>query len=1073
MCFPVAYFLHPSRPTISPRDHRMINLRNVCIAGVSLVLMAIVTRPVVADEPLTYEKHIRPILRAHCFDCHGATEDLKGGLDLRQVRLMLLGGESGPSISAGNVQDSYLMDRVLSGEMPPGDSRLTAAEIETLSTWIQQGARTARPEPDAIAPGLGLTPEERSFWFFQPIQNPPIPEITDSRSHRVRNPVDAFLLAAMPEGLSFSNDADRQTLIRRVYLDLIGLPPTIEQLQQVLADSSGDWYDRLIEELLASPHYGERWGRHWLDVAGYADSDGYTVADAERPWAWKYRDYVIRAFNADKPFDRFLSEQIAGDELAGPIVGDMTAEQIELLTATGFLRMAADGTGSGANDDVGRNQMVNDTIKIVSSSLLGLTVACAQCHDHRYDPIPQTDFYALRSVFEPSMDWKQWKVPSQRLVSLYTQDDRQKAAAVESEAKVISDERAVKQAEYMQQALQKELMKYDEPLKSQLQESYQTAADKRTEEHKALLAKYPSVNISPGVLYQYLPEAAEDLKKYDARIAEVRAKKPAEEFLSILTEPANHAPQAVLFHRGDFQQPKQPVAPAALTVACPEDQLVVFPLNDENIPTTGRRLAFARWLTSDGNPLTARVLVNRFWLHHFGRGIVTTPSDFGVLGGRPSHPELLDWLASEFIRSGFSVKHMHRLLLTSTAWRQSNARTDASDALDPDNRWFSRRIMQRLDAEIVRDRMLAVSGQLSSRQFGPPIPVKEDDAGQILVDSSETRRSIYIKMRRSQPVAMLQAFDAPVMETNCELRPVSTVATQSLMLMNSQTVLDYAKSLAERCRAEPLLLTDEQKAQLPDLPPLASSTWQYGYGKYNTETNSVDQFTPFPHWTGNAWQGGEKLPDPAIGYAFLSGNGGHPDSPERAVIRRWLVPQAGTVSMTGMLGHGSSNGDGVRGRLVSSRSGLIAEWTAFNGTAATAVDAIEVQSGDVLDLVTDCKETNTSDSFSWTVVFHLTPVPPEDGAPIPARSFDSSNGFHGPLQMPSDLSGQMARAWQLAMGREATPEEQQMSLQFMTNQIDAINEAGIVLPNNRDAFHESLINLCHALITSNEFLYVD
>ena len=1037
------------------------------------------SEPLTSSEPLTFEKHIRPILRAHCFDCHGATEDLQGGLDLRQVRLMQKGGDSGSSLTPGSLEDSYLMDRVISGEMPPGDSRLSAAELQTLSAWIKQGAKTAREEPENIPPGLGLTPEEREFWFFQPVQNPPVPEISDTRADRARNAIDAFLLSAMPDGLSFAADADRPTLVRRACLVLTGIPPTLDEIQRWTNDTSGDWYQRLVEELLASPHYGERWGRHWLDIAGYADSEGYAVADAERPWAWKYRDYVIRSFNQDKPFDVFLTEQIAGDELATTLKGntsadgDMTAQEIELLTATGFLRMAADGTGSGSNDDIARNQVVNDTIKIVSSSLLGLTVACAQCHDHRYDPIPQTDYYALRSVFEPALDWKNWKLPSQRLVSLYTAADRQQAADVEAEAQTIAKQRATKQADYMQQALQKELLKYEQPLRTELQQAYNTQADQRTAQQKELLARHPSVNISPGVLYQYLPDAAEDLKKLDSQIAEIRSRKPPEEFLRILTEPAGHAPQAVLFHRGDFQQPRKQVAPAALTVACPEDAPMTFPLQDASLPTTGRRLAFAKWLTSQNNPLTARVLVNRFWLHHFGRGIVTTPSDFGVLGNRPSHPELLDWLATEFIRSGYSVKHMHRLMLTSTAWRQSTQRTAAHDQLDPDNRWFSRRQLQRLDAEIVRDRMLAVSGRLDPQLFGPPIPVIEDDAGQVLVDSSQTRRSLYIKMRRSQPVALLQAFDAPVMETNCELRSVSTVATQALMLMNSQTVLNYAQDLADRCNREPAAVPEQIKQQLPDLPATSSAAWKFGYGQFNPDSMSVDQFTEFPHWTGSAWQGSDKLPDPSIGYAFLRADGGHPDTAERAVIRRWIVPQSGQISLSGSLSHGSSNGDGVRARLVSTRSGLLAEWVAFNGAATTAMTNSEVAAGDIVDLIVDCRETHTSDSFTWKAVltFHTQSSDPDQ--PPTSVTLDTARCFHGPLTRPTNVHGQVARAWQLAYGRDASPQELQQSMMFIARQLQAINETQVELPDGRDAFQTSISNLCQALLTSNEFLYID
>lgn len=764
------------------------------------------------EESLTFEQHIRPIFRVHCLDCHGATEELEGTLDLRLVRSMQAGGESGPAIVAGNPDGSHLLDRIRKGEMPPGEKKLTAGDIATIQRWIAAGAKTARPEPESIGPGLGVTAEERSFWSFQPIRRP---EVRDGSSWpadvRVRTPIDALILQAAPDGSRFAPDADRRTLIKRAYFDLIGLPPSPDEIQRWLAVTGDDWYDLLLTELLDSPHYGERWARHWLDVAGYADSDGYTEVDVERPWMWKYRDWVIRSLNADKPFERFITEQLAGDELAGPQNGDLTAEQIELLTATGYLRLAADGTGSGADHPDGRNQVVADTLQIVGTSLLGLSIQCAQCHDHRYDPIPQTDYFALRAVFEPALDWQAWRVPDARRVSLYTAADRQKAAEIEAEAQKIAVEREQKQSQYMQQALEQELMKFDEPLRAQLREAYQAPGDKRSEEQQQLLAKHPSVNISPGVLYQYLPAAAEDLKKFDQRISETRAKKPVEEFLHALVEPPNHVPETKLFYRGDHQQPKQTVAPAALTVAVPEDQRLEFPLDDPALPTTGRRLAFARWLTDPDNPLFARVTVNRIWMHHFGKGLVATPADFGKLGVAPSHAQLLDWLADEFVRQGWSLKKLHRLMLTSTAWRQSkDARSDESASP-----LAFRAPLLRLEAETIRDRMLAATGQLDRKLFGASVNIKEDDTGQVVVDGAQTRRSMYIKVRRSRPVAMLQAFDAPVMETNCESRPSSTVATQSLMLINGEFILDQAAKLADRAASEAKSLSDERLAALP------------------------------------------------------------------------------------------------------------------------------------------------------------------------------------------------------------------------------------------------------------------
>ncbi len=598
----------------------------------------------------TFEADVRPIFRAHCFHCHGVSDEKKGGLDLRLVRFQISGGDSGPAIVPNDPQGSYLLERVRAGEMPPGGEKLAPREIETIERWIDAGAKTERPEPKSIAPGLAITKEDRAWWSFQPIVRPVVnAQYTDPQ---IRTPIDALLRASMPEGLSFSPDADKRSLILRACFDLTGLPPTPEEVERFVANQSPDAYEKLVDRLLASPHYGERWARHWLDAAGYADSEGGTTQDAVRAWAFKYRDYVIRAFNSDKPFDRFLQEQLAGDELAGPIKGDLSPEQIELLTATGFLRMAADGTGSGENSPETRNQVVADTLKIVTSSLLGLTVACAQCHDHRYDPIPQTDYYALRAVFEPALDWQAWKTPPERQVSLYTAADRQHAADIEAEVQKVASERATKQAAYMAEAFDKELTKYDQPLRDELRAAYKTAADKRSDVQKKLLEQHPSVNITEGVLYQYNQAAADDLKKFDERIAAIRAKKPAEEFVRALVEPPAHVPVTKLFHRGDYRQPTQPIAPGTLSVCSPESGRTEFAADNSALPTTGRRLAFARWLTGPHNPLTARVIANRVWMNHFGCGLVATPADFGRLGTPPTNPALLDWLASELARFG-------------------------------------------------------------------------------------------------------------------------------------------------------------------------------------------------------------------------------------------------------------------------------------------------------------------------------------------------------------------------------------------------------------------------------------
>lgn len=764
---------------------------------------------------LTFEDHVRPLFKAHCLDCHGATEELEGGLDMRFVRRLEAGGDSGPAVVPGDADASLVLRRIRSGEMPPGEKKMSAAEQELVARWIDAGAATKRPEPESTGPGLTITPEERAFWAFQPPARPDLPAATPPAPDAGRSPIDTLLFGAAGP---LPPEADRRTLVIRAFLTLTGLPPTVADVDRWTAATAADWFDRLVDELLASPHYGEQWARHWLDVAGYADSEGATAADVERPWAWRYRDYCVDAFNADLPFDRFITEQLAGDELAGPRAGDWTAEQIRLLTATGFLRMAADGTGSGGDTPEGRNQTVADTVRIVGTSLLGLSVHCAQCHDHRYDPLLHTDYTALRAVFEPALDWQAWNTPAQRLVSIQTEADRGRAAEIEEEARAAAADRDARQAAFIREALEQELAKYDEPLREQLRAATDTPEKDRSTEQQALLAAHPSVNVTPGVLYQYLPKAAEELTALDGAIAEIRAKKPAEEFVRALVEPPGHAPETRLFHRGDHQQPRQVVLPAPPLVAVPEGRHEAFPSDDTSLPTTGRRLALARWLVSPTNPLTARVLVNRIWMHHFGRGIVATPADFGTLGGRPSHPALLDWLAVEFLERGWSVKALHRTIMSSAAWRQVRGDARVTDGMPADGLAVP---LVRLAAETIRDRMLAVSGALDPTLGGRPVGITDDDAGQTIVAGPQTRRSLYIQVRRSRPVAMLQAFDAPVMECNCEQRPVSTVATQSLMLLNGEFVLDQSARLADRVIAvtAPPPAAEAAEDEAPAAPP--------------------------------------------------------------------------------------------------------------------------------------------------------------------------------------------------------------------------------------------------------------
>jgi mono/diheme cytochrome c family protein len=803
--------------------------------------------------PPAFNAQVRPILKAYCFECHGEAEKLKGGLDLRLARSIRKGGESGSAIVEGKPEKSLLLDRVTSGEMPPGKKKLTVGQIETLRRWIASGAKVEGPEPESLPIGFQITDDDRRFWAFQPIRRPFVS--VNGNQKAGANPIDAFLLIRLREkGLTFTSEANRITLIRRVTYDLHGLPPTPEEVDAFVKDAAPDAYGKVIDRLLASPRYGERWGRHWLDVAGYADSEGGSPDDPVRTNAWKYRDYVVRSFNADKPFDQFIREQLAGDELVKPPYAELAPEDLDKLTATGFLRMGPDATGApGVDQKLARNQVITDTVKIVSSAFLGLTVGCAQCHTHRYDPIPQDDFYRLRAVLEPGFDLTAWKPPAARQVSLYTIQDRAMAAAIESEAAKIDKARLARQQEYIDATFEKELAKLPSDIREAAKTSRNTPEAKRTPEQKKLMQEHPSLNVSPGSLYLYDSKAAADLKKMADDAAALRAKKPVEEFVRVLTETPGKLPSTQLFHRGDPDQPKQVVQPGGLTIL--DD---VFPLRiPEKLPaggTSGRRLALASWLTDPRHPLTARVLVNRVWMHHFGRGLVGTPGDFGRLGERPTHPELLDWLASEFVSPtwanpghSWSIKHLHRLILTSTAYRQSSVRELRADATDPDNKLLGHFPLRRLDAEAIRDSLLAVSGKLNPKMFGPPVPVMDDDAGIVVIGKAnrdgagyklgdesvppgeELRRSVYIQVRRSKPLAVLDVFDSATVEPNCESRNSSTATPQALTLLNGQFVIEQASFFAERIRQE---AGADPKAQVV-------RAWQLAYVREPTEKELV------------------------------------------------------------------------------------------------------------------------------------------------------------------------------------------------------------------------------------------
>lgn len=589
---------------------------------------------------------------------------------------------------------------------------------------------------DGVKAAGGTKPRPAAdHWAFRSISRPVVPAV--KRADLLRTPVDAFILAALErKNLSLDSPADRATLFRRLSFDVIGLPPRPAEIEQFVADPSPDAYPRAVERLLASPHYGERWGKFWLDVAGYADSNGYFNADSDRPFAYRYRDYVIRAVNSDKPFDQFVREQLAGDELSGSVPGKpLTKEAVELLTATHFLRNGQDGTTeSDGNPDERRTDRaaaLQGTLQITLNSLFGVTIQCARCHDHKFEPVSQADYYSLQSVFYPAFpayDPERWVAPKDRFCEM--------------------------------------------------------TANKAVAPPPAQAAK-----------------AKKGGKK--AKLAE-DANAPK---LAFVTDVMQQPPPMRILKRGTYGDFGPAVVPAGLSVLCDGPPALHVTPPDPGLHSTGRRLAFARWLTDPNaraSALLARVMVNRIWQRHFGTGIVATPDNFGVAGAPPSHPELIEYLAHAFRQSGWSLKAVHRLILLSATYRQSSAAGKEALAADPNDRLLSRYPVTRLDAEALHDAMLAVSGELSERLYGPYVATERRDDGSVVVSSGRegaSRRAIYLQQHRTHVATILEIFDAPVMVNNCSFRSTSTVPLQSLALLNSEFVRGRAGAFASRARA--------------------------------------------------------------------------------------------------------------------------------------------------------------------------------------------------------------------------------------------------------------------------------
>ncbi len=788
-----------------------------------------------AQLPEVSQRDVIPLMLLHCTACHGQRIQ-EAGLDLRSKGTMLKGGKSGPAIVPGKPDESLIVQRIRAREMPPSEREVEASlrpmstrGLEQLVQWIALGA----PEVDGDDRdgGNGSDPlvseEDRRFWSFQPPRATPPPLPDSSDPSRLHNPVDAFISAKLEEkGLGLSPEADRLTLIRRASFDLTGLPPESEEVRRFLADPDPAAYEALVERLLASPRYGERWGRHWLDLVGYSD----------RRHAWRYRDYVIRSLNAGKPYDRFLLEQLAGDELADlSSQSVLTREAMDNLVATGFLRMVNDVTGNRLTNFVShRIQVISEQIQIFSSSLMGLTMGCARCHNHKFDPIPQRDYYRLAALFKGAFDEHDWLPPAitddpnrpmlakeTRVLPFFTPMANPFRLHEESARRQSHNGRINGAIESLQAALKlkakpvKErfinlrLAELPEELRPDLRAMLDTPPEDRTPAQKELAGKYEQgLKIRFSDLEDIDPDYRKASEETAGKVKLLRARLRPEPLIRALWDRGSPSPTYIL-RRGDPMSPGRWVEPGVPAVLTPGRSPLAITPPWEGAPKTGRRLALARWLVSPDHPLTARVMVNRLWKHHFGRGIVSTLGNFGRTGARPTHPELLDWLALEFIRQDWSPKAMHRLIMTSSTYRQSSKVTPLHERLDPENLRLSRMPLRRMDAEVLRDTLFLVSDRLDQTPGGLPDPVlqRKDGLATAVPTPGGWRRSIYIaqqtshRMGTSNPT-ILDTFDFPEMTPNCLERVESTVVPQALHLLNDPTVRKLADSLAGRVRRE-------------------------------------------------------------------------------------------------------------------------------------------------------------------------------------------------------------------------------------------------------------------------------
>jgi hypothetical protein len=787
------------------------------LAGVLLTSQAVAQ----TATPPSFARDVAPILGRNCLPCHGSMQKASS-LDLTSRAGALKGGEkSGAAVVPGKSGESAVYRRITGQEQPamPLGGKLSSKEIEVLRSWIDSGAEW---DGEVKAVEKTFSARQKNWWAFRAPVSPAVPDLAP-------HPIDALVKKVLlAKGLEQAPAADRRALLRRAWLDMLGLLPPPAEVEAFVNDTSPDAWEKRVDQLLASPHYGERWGRHWLDVARYADSWGH-IHDDDNPNAWRFRDYVIKAFNDDKPYNRFVVEQLAGDE-----VDNVTHET---LIATSFHRIAPRVLFREKQNPHYRYDYLDDMIGTTSRAFLGLTVSCARCHDHKFDPISQMDYYRMMAMFFSSVDYNHPLATPEEIAAY----DAKKS---ELETKIQAVTREIRRVEepYREAAFQKKL----DTLPEDVRIAVRTVPEKRTEGQRLLATQVLSIRNMVGRNLTLSEQDSAERDKLQSQLRELRAQMPKPlpvaagirdgDYRFTPDGPGDEPVPGTTANRikADFDGSYIPVPgkayeppplyfpamvdpgkgkliePGFLSIISGDAPVKIVPPAGKQ--SSGRRRALAEWIASPENPLTARVMVNRIWHYHFGRGIVATPSNFGRMGSLPSNPELLDWLATEFVRGGWSVKKIHKLILTSQTYQMASSfYRDANFQKDPDNIALWRFPTRRLESEIIRDAILSASGQLNTQAGGPPffpaVPkaafVEVARVGKWMLTKEEPatwRRSVYSYWKRARKSPMFEVFDQPDGMATCERRSSTTVPTQALTLLNDEFVLVQARHFAERVR---------------------------------------------------------------------------------------------------------------------------------------------------------------------------------------------------------------------------------------------------------------------------------